>query len=254
MNLKGRRVVVTGATGGVGREVVSSLVDIGCQVLATSLSGKRSPDMAVDRVLSADLTTETGRSSLKHAVTERFGETLDVLVQCIGLAHHEPVTRISSSSWEAVHGVTASGPVLTTQRLLPHLLLGDTPQVIFVGSVLANEPMRFGAAYAAAKRSLAAYAQHLALECGDQLRVTQIHPGAIETPFLRHTTDADARAWFDSRSLQRLSPSTIAQFVTFCVGLRDRNCVVEQVVLVPHGQHSRGALDPARLRSGGPGS
>ena len=184
MNSKGRRVVVTGATGGVGREVVSSLVEIGCQVLATSLSGKLSPQMPVDRVLSADLTIETGRSRLEHAVTETFGEAFDALVQCIGLAHHEPITRISSSSWEAVHGATASGPVLTTQSLLSHLLLGDAPQVIFVGSVLANEPMRFGAAYAAAKRSLAAYAQHLALECGDQLRVTQIHPGAIENSIL----------------------------------------------------------------------
>jgi short-subunit dehydrogenase len=171
--LDGKRVVVTGAAGGIGSALMTALERNGAQVVGIDrVSG-------VPGVLEADL---TDAASAQRAVTEaahRLGG-IDVLVNNAGVGTAGDSGAVPDSRAHDTVAVNLFGVWNATASAMP-ALLSSGGQVVNVASGLAVATVPYAAAYAASKRAVLAYGDTLRMEYGRRLAVSAVLPGYIRT-------------------------------------------------------------------------
>ncbi len=168
-----KRVLITGAAGGIGRATMGALRAAGAQVIGLDVS-------ADDGISHCDVRDE---DSVNAAVAEAVGRLggLDVLINGAGIARVQDSGGPPGEDALAVLDVNLLGPWRVTAAALP-ALLESAGRVINVASGLAYVSAPFVAAYCASKRGLAAYSDSLRLEYGDRITVTTVYPGYVRTP------------------------------------------------------------------------
>ncbi|MCA9616610.1 MAG: SDR family oxidoreductase, partial [Myxococcales bacterium] len=162
------RVVVTGASRGIGAAVAEALRARGHEVVGVSRRG--GPD-----VLAADVATSEGRAAIVAAAGP-----LDALVQAAGLVRYEGVGAIEETSVDAQVGTNFVGPMLLAQALAP-TLRARRGAVVNVASTLASRPAPLTAVYAATKAATIAWTRVFAAELAPEVRVNAVAPGVIDT-------------------------------------------------------------------------
>jgi NAD(P)-dependent dehydrogenase (short-subunit alcohol dehydrogenase family) len=198
-----KRVLVTGASRGIGRAVALALVARGSAVAACGRD-TAALDALVDdarrvgaasggRIVPvvAELTHADDRERLVAEAAAALGG-LDALVLAAGIVRHAVVGALTEADFEATLAANLVAPVMLAQAALPRLV--DGGGLVFVGSNLARRPVPGTLAYAAAKAGLDAAARGLALELAPRgIRVNLVAPGAVDTEMLRGR-DLDALA------------------------------------------------------------
>ncbi|KQT10878.1 SDR family oxidoreductase [Ramlibacter sp. Leaf400] len=195
------RVLLTGATGGIGRPVAARLLQAGARVL---LAGRSPARLAA---LARDLEpTQAGRCDWHEAdlVEPASIETLaragaqwrcNVVVHAAGAPAFGPAGSIPVPAIQRVLDTNLLGPMLLTQAMLPHLARLARSQVIFIGSVLGAIGLPGYAAYCASKFGLRGYAQSLRRELGGgPVRVQYLGPRSTRTAFNAAAVEAYNRA------------------------------------------------------------
>lgn len=220
-----RTAVVTGGTSGIGRAVVSRLVDEGAHVFVT---GRRQAELdSVTSELGAGVTGIAGDVSnlddldrLYAAVAER-GEGLDVVVANAGGGAFSTLADLEPEDFDHTFGINVRGTVFTVRKALP--LLNTNASVVVTGSTSAARATASFGVYSASKAAIRQFSRVWAVELADRgIRVNTVTPGPTETPGLAGLASdpAEARALLDGMArtvpLGRLGrPSEIADAVLF---------------------------------------
>jgi len=210
MDLTGRRVVITGAASGLGRESARALAAHGCVITVLARSGERSAGAKAElEALVPGATVESGVVDLGDLASVRaFADTyldtheaVDVLINNAGVMAC-PLGR-TVDGFETQFGTNHLGHFLLTALLAPALLRGSSPRVVTLSSaghsradVDLVDP-NFEAtdyspwvAYGQSKTANALFARELARRAGSsRLLSFSVHPGAILTDLGRHLTD-----------------------------------------------------------------
>jgi NAD(P)-dependent dehydrogenase (short-subunit alcohol dehydrogenase family) len=168
------RILITGASGGIGSATVAALQARGAKVVGLDVDECDVRDQA-----SVDL-------AVGSAIEELGG--LDVLINCAGLGTPQSAGLPPDEAALAVLDVNLVGPWRVTAAALG-ALLESRGRVVNVASGLAFVTAPFSTAYTMSKRGLVAYSDVLRLEYGDRITVTSVYPGYIRTPI-----HADSRA------------------------------------------------------------
>jgi NAD(P)-dependent dehydrogenase (short-subunit alcohol dehydrogenase family) len=193
--LAGRAVLVTGASGGLGRAVSLACAGAGANVI---LMGRNSAklDRLYDEIeaLGApqpatavlDLATATAADydRLAETIGKEFGK-LDGLVHAAALlGDRTPLEQYDVPTWCRVLHVNLTAPFILTQVLLPNLRNAADASVIFVSSGVVHHPRAYWGAYAVSKTGLEAIRSLLTqeLEGDENIRINSINPGRIRTP------------------------------------------------------------------------
>jgi NAD(P)-dependent dehydrogenase (short-subunit alcohol dehydrogenase family) len=172
-SLQGKRVVITGAGGAIGRAAWSKLEAMGARVCGI--------DVQADGVLiGADVRDAEAVAGAIIQAAERLGG-IDILVNNAGIGTAQDAGTTPDREARATIDVNLVGSWIVTSAAMPHLLRGDG-HVVNVASGLALLTMPYSAAYSASKRALAAYSDVLRLEYRGRLTVTTLYPGYIRTP------------------------------------------------------------------------
>lgn len=193
MQLNRARILLTGATGGLGQALATELSAAGAALLlagrsAEKLAALRLPPGAEYATLQADLATADGIAAATVAA-RRFN--VNVLINnagvgCFGL--------LDNQSWPTVEQVLATNlevPIRLTQALLPWLRAQPEAAIVNVGSAFGSIPFPGFTAYSAAKAGLRGFSQALRRELADTLvRVIHVAPRAIDTPFNSEAVNA----------------------------------------------------------------
>lgn len=174
-NLDGARVLVTGASSGVGRAVALELARRGALVFATARRGDRLAALAAEAstlglrpVLheAGDITNPEFRSRLVSAVNAGLAG-LDILVAAAGSGAVGPFRDASADTLAAILDVDFLAPAELVREALPLLLRSHDPAIVLVGSILGCHPLPLHSEYCAAKAALRSLATCLRLELAE---------------------------------------------------------------------------------------
>ncbi|HWC32926.1 MAG TPA: SDR family NAD(P)-dependent oxidoreductase, partial [Actinomycetota bacterium] len=170
--LAGRRVLITGSAGGIGRAATAALRREGAAVVGLDL-------VASDGTLATDVRdAEAVRRAVEEAARRMGGIDTVVNNAGIGVAHDAGATPDGVA--RAVVDVNLFGAWTVTAAAMPYLVRGRG-HVVHVSSGLSIATVPWSAAYAASKRALDAYADVLRLEYRGRVSVTTVLPGYIKT-------------------------------------------------------------------------
>jgi 3-oxoacyl-[acyl-carrier protein] reductase len=181
----GHRVIVTGASRGLGRVLATELARAGWQVGAIARDGEALKTLAGEHseicVAAADLTqAEEARVAVDALATSMGG--LDAIVNNAGKVHFEAFDEMTSPGFEAVIRQNLLTAVHSTQAALPWLQRQESASIVQISSISGIQPLPGGSAYAAAKHALVGWTRSIFSELRHQgIRVSLIHPGSIST-------------------------------------------------------------------------
>lgn len=183
---RGKVVVVTGGSSGLGKAVARAFAERGAHVviaarradvLAAVAEEFRSAGLDVAAV-AADMTRGDDVERLFAKTIERFGR-LDVLVNNAGRSMRGRIADTSADQFRDLLELNVVALVRCTQTALPHLL-SSRGHVVNIGSLAGKVAGRYIGAYPATKFAVSAYSQQLRLELGPQgLHVLLVSPGPI---------------------------------------------------------------------------
>lgn len=236
------KVLVTGATGGIGLEVCQTLLEAGCRVIASGTTERSLTRLRQvlggsygDRLATcpSDFRSTTEIEALAQYCIDEFCGCLDVLVNAAGVGYHCRADHIVAQELVETFYVNAIAPMLLISHLAPVLEVSPFGRVINISSILGTIGMPLTSTYTASKHALEGFSRVLRLELG--LRVTSVQPGAVDTTFLERTYDPPAAEAFKGRKLQRLSPKEVARWVKMIV-FTECAVVPEVVRIVPTEQ------------------
>jgi short-subunit dehydrogenase len=194
MDLDGKRVILTGATGGIGTALCTALVEAGAQVLAVGRSAARLAVLAATqpenrvRPIVADLSTAEGRA---HLVQIAHAEAPAVLIlghaqSAFGLFDQQPPAAL-----EAVLHTNLVAPALLVHALLPILSRSPDAAVVAIGSTFGSIGFPAFAGYSASKFGLRGLFEALTREYADRpVRFQYLAPRATRTAFNSAAVDA----------------------------------------------------------------
>ncbi len=184
-------VLITGASGGIGRELCKSVKAAHGTVIATDL-GVNPGDITCDLYLQQDVTSEADWKRVAGEIETRWSR-LDGLVNNAGISI---VTRIEDSplaEWHRVNAVNVDSVVIGTQALLPLLKKGGKARkggasIVNFSSVGGLRGAAFNAAYCTSKAAVKMLSKCMGAEfaaLGYNIRCNSVHPGGIDTNMLR---------------------------------------------------------------------
>ncbi|MFC5821413.1 SDR family NAD(P)-dependent oxidoreductase [Nonomuraea sp. NPDC050478] len=186
--MNGRRILVTGAAGGIGTSLVADLLGQGARVLATDVdeSGCRRLERRFgDRLhtMPLDLTESGAPQRVVDRATDRLGG-LDGLVNNAGVEHRAALAEHGTADWTRVLEINLSAPFRLARAAAPVLAGRPGAAVVNVCSI-AVTGFAGQAAYDASKGGLLSLTRSLAVELGPLgVRANAVCPGFIDTPML----------------------------------------------------------------------
>lgn len=204
--LKGRVVMITGATDGIGRALATHSARLGAQVILHGRSTKKLEEVydeidameGVPRpsiaVLDLAIADGDAYASLTESIEKEFGR-LDGLVHNAGiLGQRLSIEQYDVSEWQRVLHINLTAPFVMTQQLLPLLKKSKDPSIIFTSSGVARIGKAFWGAYSVSKFGIESLSQILAAENGHvPLRSNCINPGPVRTKMRLEAYPAEDR-------------------------------------------------------------
>lgn len=187
--------LVTGANGGIGRELCKSLKAANAIVIATDLADEAS-EVQCDAYYRHDVTSDNDWHHIANEVQTRWGR-LDGLVHNAGISI---VTRIEDSpleEWHRVNSVNVDSVIIGTQAMLPLLKEGGKARpsgasIVNFSSVGGLRGAAFNAAYCTSKAAVKMLSKCMGAEfaaLGYNIRCNSVHPGGIDTAMLHGIID-----------------------------------------------------------------
>lgn len=182
LQLRSRRVLVTGGGKGAGAAVVALFREEGAQVLTTARN--RPAALPEELFIAADLTTPEGCATVADAVKARLGG-VDIIVHVVGgsSAPAGGFAALGEEEWQQELNLNLFPAVRLDRALLPGMLAQGEGVIVHVTSIQRELPLpESTTAYAAAKAALSTYSKSLSKEVSPQgVRVVRVSPGWIET-------------------------------------------------------------------------
>jgi len=187
--------LVTGAAGGIGRELCKALKAAGATVIATDLAAS-ADGIAADHYLQHDVTDAAAWQRVSDYVSDNYGR-LDALVNNAGISIVAKFEESPLSEWHRVQQVNVDSIVIGVRALLPLLKAGGKARkggasIVNFSSVGGQRGAAFNAAYCTSKAAVLMLSKCLGAEfaaLGHNIRVNSVHPGGIDTAMLNAIID-----------------------------------------------------------------
>jgi NADP-dependent 3-hydroxy acid dehydrogenase YdfG len=234
-------VLITGASSGIGKACAEKFAAAGDDIIIT---GRRNDRL---QQLKARLETEYGTKVLslcfdvqdRQAVAEAFAnlplrwQHIDILINNAGLAlGKDNFEDASLDDWETMLNSNVHGLLYVSKAVLPFMLARKKGHIVNMGSVAGKEVYEKGNVYCASKFAVDAITKAMRIDLlKDNIKVTGIHPGAVETEFsLVRFKGQEAAAKAAYNGLTPLTAEDIADTVFYCVNLPAHVCINDLVI------------------------
>lgn len=243
-NIKGKVVVITGASSGLGEATARLLSSEGATVvlaarradrieaLAKELNGRDGNTLAV----ATDVADRQQVKALVDKAVEAYGR-IDVMLNNAGLMPLAPLEKLKVDEWDQMIDVNLKGVLYGIAAALPHMKQQKSGQIINVSSVYGHKLGPDATVYCATKHAVRALSEGLRQEVKPyNIRTTVISPGAVATELLEHISDEKIQAQTKDFVSQIAVPAeTFARMVAFAIN-EPEDVDVNEILFRPTAQ------------------
>ncbi len=186
-DLKGKKALVTGASGGIGGEIAKTLNEAGAEV---AVSGTRLESLQVlsdllddnTQIFPCNLSDPVAIEDLLRDASEKMGG-IDILVNNAGITRDNLVMRMSDEEWQTVLDINLTATMKLCKGVMRGMMKNRWGRIINISSVVGSTGNPGQANYAASKAGMVGLSKSLAFEVASRgITVNIIAPGFIETP------------------------------------------------------------------------
>ena len=221
-NLRGKRVIISGASSGIGLETARRLVDGGAELGLVARTAESLAAAAEELGRAAwtrvvDVADPDSIRGLAEEAANRWG-ALDGLVNNAGMAPMATLDETGIELWDETFAVNVRGPFLLCHELGEMLHQGQGSAVVNVSSTLAVKAIPGMAAYNSSKAALNQLTRSLALEWAPDVRVNAVMPAVVDTPIhaSRGMTSEQVQGMGGLHPLGRVGrPADVAAMIAF---------------------------------------
>ena len=216
--LTGKNVIITGISGGIGLAVAKRFLAAGARVCGSYRTWKPCLEELGPEAVLFQMDTENRDeiSGILKSQIRAFGG-IDVLINCIGITHPEPLFSANASAWENVVKSNLFSAMRITQAAIIPLVSRKKGAIIHISSIFGTVGGVGQSSYCASKAGLDAMTRALCLElAGKKIRVNTVAPGYVETEMTESLTPDQRRECEGSVPLKRFGkPEEVAALCEF---------------------------------------
>ncbi|GBR00179.1 SDR family NAD(P)-dependent oxidoreductase [Acetobacter oeni] len=241
----GRALLLTGAAGGIGREIAALFFARGASLLLADLDEGAVTEMArqmdpkAERVIAAryDAGREDDAQDIVDRSVHHFGG-IDFVVPGAGIYPECPVVRMDAADWRRVIAINLDSVFYLCKAAMP--ALRDDSAIVTLTSVAAHRGSQNHAHYSASKGAVLSLTRSLAMELAGRTRANAVSPGIIETAMTRDLRGQKGEMLKAQTPARRFGqPGEVASVVAFLCG-NDASFVNGEVIHVNGGLYMAG--------------
>jgi NAD(P)-dependent dehydrogenase (short-subunit alcohol dehydrogenase family) len=206
--MNGKVIVVTGASGALGKVVVTSALAQGARVAGVDHAASHvAPTPNRIELGSVDLTDAAQASKAIDAAASHFGK-LDALINIAGGFAFETIAEGDPKTWQRMHALNVMTALNASRSAIPLLVASGSGRIVNVGAMGALQAGSGMGAYAASKAGVHRLTEALAAEWKGKITVNAVLPSIIDTPANRASMpNADFAKW--------VTPEELAEVILF---------------------------------------
>ena len=221
IDLKGKKVLLTGASGGLGKAIAIELAKNGADICLTGRNQVELKDLqktigGKTEVVLSDLSNPAGINDLANTAQEKMGQ-IDILINNAGITRDNLFIRMSDDEWNDVININLNSIFKLSKLLIKGMIKRRFGRIINITSVIGVAGGAGQSNYSASKAGIIALSKSLAQEVGSRsVTVNSIAPGFIETNMTAGLKDDRKKQILESISIGRLGkPEDISGAVCF---------------------------------------
>lgn len=218
-SLEGRRILVTGSSSGIGRQIAITCAQMGAQLVISGRDVDRlnATFLALPASGHLQIVADLGKQEDIDRLVAEAG-LLDGLVHAAGISKLVPLRLINQAHLNDMFTSNTFAPMLLTKGLLAKKRIAAGGSILFIASVASHIGPMASSAYAASKSALLGMVRSLGLEVSKQnIRANCIAPGYVRTPLLEglQGSGGNMEGLFDLTPLGMGEPEDIAHAAVF---------------------------------------
>ena len=222
LSLRGRNVLVTGGAGGIGIEIVRSLVSLDANVIISGSNEKKLKSFAEKfeptlKFIKADLQNMSEIESLADVTLKKFEDKIDILIINAGITKDNLILRMKENDWMDVININLNSTFLLSKNILRSMLKKRYGRVINISSVVGSSGNIGQSNYSASKAGIEGMSKSMALEVASRnITVNCVAPGFIETEMTKDLLNKNSELIKKNIPVGRIGfPNEVASLVCF---------------------------------------
>ena len=185
-DLKGKNIIVTGASGGIGNSIVDKLNQAGANILASGTRIEKLEELKQKfgniKTLKFDISLTDKIEEFVENATKELGGTLDCIVNNAGVTQDNLAIRMSLEEWQKVININLTSTFLMSKFAIKKMLKNKSGRIVNITSIVGHTGNIGQANYTASKAGIIAMSKSLAIEYAKKnININCISPGFIKT-------------------------------------------------------------------------
>lgn len=234
-------VLITGATSGIGKACAEKFAASGYKTIITGRRAERLSELkkSLQQNGNTDILELVFDVQNKEEVFTAINnipntwKNIDILINNAGLAlGREHFEDADLTDWEIMMQTNVNGLLYVSRAVLPFMIKRNSGHIINIGSVAAKEMYEKGNVYCASKAAVDAISKTMRIDLLEhKIKVTAIHPGAVETEFALVRFKGDKTKAADTyKGFTPLTAADIAETIYYTASQPDHVCINELVI------------------------
>ena len=225
MNVKGKNIIITGGSLGIGKETARHLVNKGANVLITGRSENRLIEAKIytgSKIIEFDISDHENMCKNAKKCIDILDGRIDVLINNAGIGVRKSIDELNIEDFLKVFNVNVFGLALFTKEIIPYMIKESYGTIINIGSTASLKGYKNGSIYSSSKFAVRCLTQCWQSELRPHnIRVCQVNPSEVTTAF------GNSKRVEREDVANKLTPKEISHSIISAIEMDDRGFVNE---------------------------